>query len=862
MEEAVVAVLSMVRSSLDCMAAIDAKAEILATSVPFAHVVFQRFGQRPQVGWPARDLTSGYPEVAGLWRDALDRGLGGQAVRQPLGDSAEVFLTPMPGGVILLTLHNVDPAADRYRETFETAIIGLANLSMDGRWLRVNRSYCQILGYEPRELAGKTCLDVTHPDDFDEGLRTVARMRDGQIDQSSYEKRYRRKNGEHVWVAVTLQKHVRPGQAPYLIATAIDITNRKRAEQDLRAANIKLSFALDCAKAGQWSLDLRSGVVEWMPEVYALFGVPPATPPSRQVWLDVLLPEDRARAMEVMSAAMTRGDSHCQFEYRFCHSVKGVRWALDFARFLYAEDGSAVRVDGIIVDTTDLHAAEQRLRDSERRFEMAMRRGSTGAFSLDRDLVYSWIHSCQIGFASAELAGCRPRDLFDAESSALLEDLYGAALASGQGFRRDIRLQSLRKAEPQYFDLIAEPLWGASGEVVGLTCISTEVTERINAQKAVEAARAVAERANEAKTRFLAAASHDLRQPIQALRLLLHLLTEKAMGADQLRLCTRMGEALASTEAMLAGLMEFATIESGQVKVVPVPLRLDHLLMRIGGEVADAAARKGLSLHVRAMPGATVSDPMLLERVIRNLLVNAVRYTERGSILLALRRRGDSYHIEVRDSGCGIAEEVQVEIFEEFRQLNNPERDRAKGMGLGLAIVARTAELLGHEILLSSRTGQGSVFSVVVPCLEPPWPDGLADDGQFAASVGGGCRRVLLVEDDPIQVMALEVLLNDAGFVVAAARDAVGAERLIDLSDFVPDIILSDYRLPGEVSGLQVIALVRERLSRFIPAILLTGDTQTSIIEQSAGAGCATLHKPYTPDQLTEAIDILLRMQD
>ena len=734
MDEAFFAVQSMVRSSPDCMAAIDAKANILALSASFAQAMFQRTGWRPQAGLSARDLTSAWPEMDGVWHDALDRGLAGQAVRQALGDMAEVFLTPMPGGGALVTLRIVDSVADRYRETFETAIIGLANLSMDGRWLRVNRRYCEILGYESRELAGKTCLDVTHPDDLDEGARTVACMCSGEIDQSSYEKRYRRKTGEDVWAAVTLQKHAEAGRTPYLIATAVDITDRKRAEQ--------------------------------------------------------------------------------------------------------------------------------RLRDSERRFEMMMRRGGTGAFVLDRNLVYTWIHTCQIGFTADELVGRRLRDVYDAESGALLEGLYGAAIASGQGFRKDVRLQSLGKAEPQFFDLIAEPLRDCGGEVVGLTCVATDVTERVNAQSAVETARAEAERANDAKTRFLAAASHDLRQPIQALRLLLHLLTEKAMEGDQLRLCSRMGEALASTEAMLAGLMEFATIESGQVKVAPAPLRLDVLLKRIGGEVADAAARKGLSLHVRAMPGATVSDPMLLERMIRNLLVNAVRYTERGSILLALRRRGDTYHIEVRDSGCGIAVERQTEVFEEFRQLTNPERDRSKGVGLGLAIVARTADLLGHQILLASRAGRGSVFSVVVPCLSPPWPAALAEDAPADAVADGGRWRVLLVEDDPIQLMALEALLDDAGFVVAAAGEAAEAEGLIDGAGIVPDIILSDYRLPGGVSGLQVIAMVRERLGRFIPAILLTGDTQTSIVEQSAGAGCATLHKPYTPTELIEAIGTLLRMQE
>ncbi len=360
-------------------------------------------------------------------------------------------------------------------------------------------------------------------------------------------------------------------------------------------------------------------------------------------------------------------------------------------------------------------------------------------------------------------------------------------------------------------------------------------------------ARARAEAASQAKTRFLAAASHDLRQPVQAMRLILHLLIKRPVDCKTAQLLDRMQEALASTEGMLTKLMEFAALQSGKVAVTRQQFRIDEVVGKVGRELSGEAAAKGLRLRISSAPYITDSDPVLVEGVIRNLASNAIRYTDKGGILIGIRRRNGGLAAVVYDTGPGIPVNMQSAVFEEFQQIGNPERDRSKGMGLGLAIVARIAELLGHTIGLRSVEGKGSAFRVELPYVRK------VVDLSEAHKHNTPLRRIMLVEDDDLQAMALTRLLEDSGFSVNRAANAEEALHLLDRSS--PDLLLTDYRLPGGLSGIQAITLVRERTHRFIPAILVTGDTQSVIAEEAAMAAIAVLHKPYPPETLIDVVN-------
>ncbi len=504
--------------------------------------------------------------------------------------------------------------------------------------------------------------------------------------------------------------------------------------------------------------------------------------------------------------------------------------------------------------------ATQALRESQQNFRLAMSAGQTAAFRLDPEFRFTWVHSSKAGLDPEAIIGKGSEEVFDDVTAERLVDLYRSVWTNGKSERRDVtvRVRGARHAHDEHFDLIIEPVLDGRGQVEALACAAYEITERVQAQQAAERARAEAERAraeaeraNEAKTRFLAAASHDLRQPIQAQRLLLHLLTKKALYPGILPVLETMGEALDSTERMLGKLMEFAALESGRVTVTRQQFRLDDMVRRIADEVTPEARKKGLRLRTRVFPCLADTDPVLLERIMRNLVGNAIRYTDQGGVLIALRPRAGMAVLSVYDTGSGIPTDMQAVIFEEFCQLGNPERDRAKGMGLGLAIATRTSDLLGHRLVLRSIEGRGSVFSLELPSLPiADQADTSPDAPAFLALVRG---HILLVEDDWLQAKALAAILEDAGFEVTSAPDAARALQVVEQPG--PDLILSDYRLPEGVSGITLIQMLRKLLLRTVPAILITGDTQATIAEEARQEGCVIVHKPYSPRDLVEAIN-------
>ena len=385
-----------------------------------------------------------------------------------------------------------------------------------------------------------------------------------------------------------------------------------------------------------------------------------------------------------------------------------------------------------------------------------------------------------------------------------------------------------------------------------------DFTERKHAVEAVEVAKHQAEQANIGKSRFLAAASHDLRQPLQTISLLQGLLASSLKDADALKLVARLGETLSAMSGMLNTLLDINQLEAGTVRADTVGFPIDDLLERLRTEFAYHAAAQELGWRVVSSHVTVQSDPRLLEQMLRNLLSNAMKYTEHGRVLLGCRRRGDRLRIEVWDTGPGIPEAQLQRIFEEFHQLDNPARERSRGLGLGLAIVERLAELLDHRIEVHSRPGKGSVFAVEVPLgqnapARRPWhPQARADTGARRSGA------ILVVEDEPAVREALELLLDGEGHRTATAADGRTALDLVTRRAIQPDLVIVDYNLPNELNGLQVIAGLQNLLHRDIPAIILTGDISTDAIRKIARQGCMHLSKPVQANELTQLIQQLL----
>ncbi|HYH17920.1 MAG TPA: PAS domain S-box protein [Azospirillum sp.] len=396
--------------------------------------------------------------------------------------------------------------------------------------------------------------------------------------------------------------------------------------------------------------------------------------------------------------------------------------------------------------------------------------------------------------------------------------------------------------------------WAAGGRRY-FTGIVRDITERRRAEDALRASKAEADRANLAKSKFLAAASHDLRQPVQALVLFHSALAERLAGHPASPMLGTMGEALGGLRMLLDSLLDVSKLDAGLITAQPVDMPVMTLLERLGAEYQAQAVAKGLRMRVIGTNAVVRSDPVLLERILRNLIENALRYTERGRVLIGCRRRGDHLRVEVVDTGIGVDPEKQSDIFEEFVQVGNPERDRVKGLGLGLAVVRRLARLLGHEVVVRSAPGRGAAFCVTVPLVVQPVHHGWrraepANDDKHGL--------ILVIDDEALVRMGLQAMLEGWGYRVLTAGTVEEAIRHIESGNW-PHAILADYRLRGGETGLDAIRAVHDRLDKPVPATVITGDTAPERLVEVRAGGFTLLHKPVAAQELRSTVVEMMR---
>lgn len=385
-----------------------------------------------------------------------------------------------------------------------------------------------------------------------------------------------------------------------------------------------------------------------------------------------------------------------------------------------------------------------------------------------------------------------------------------------------------------------------------------DVTERKLAHEALVAARTEADRANRAKSAFLATASHDLRQPLQTLSLLNRVM---AKAVDDERLVAAVAGQRAAIESMarlLDSLLDISKLESGAVRPDIGECSVQAIFRQMKAAFAAQAEAKGLEMLVEDCEDVARTDPGLLEQIVQNLVANAIRYTREGMVRLRCLHQDTSIRIEVMDTGIGIPASQQQAIFEDFYQLRADQGARHEGLGLGLSIVKRLTDLLGHEIEVSSEPGRGSCFAVILPravgAAAPAKATGPAQPETAAPAL------ILLLDDDPEVAEASRLLLELEGHEVMVATGAAEAFVLAGPSGRTPDLIFSDYHLGYGLSGIDAILKLRETLDRKIPAILITGDTSPMIGNAMDRLDdCEVLSKPVEPDVLLDRIGDLLK---
>ena len=438
-------------------------------------------------------------------------------------------------------------------------------------------------------------------------------------------------------------------------------------------------------------------------------------------------------------------------------------------------------------------------------------------------------------------------------------DCYKVMLLTG----RDL------SSEARYRKTYRVPLKNPAGRVFALLVCSQDTTEQINNEhllaertrmlaqvtedkKEADTSRRIAEEAVAAKTRFLAAASHDLRQPLHAMGLFLDSLEKRVVGSNEQHLVQQIKQSCTSLRALFNSCLDISRLDAGVVECYLEHLDASVFLQSLNEEFEGQAQEKSLQYQSDADDAVFISDKVLLTRIVRNLFNNAVQNTKEGHIQIRCRRDGGHVDLSVIDTGRGIAEEELRRVFSEFHQVHAEDSSREGGLGLGLSIVERLCQLLDIEVSLNSQLGVGSRFTLSIPAgqrdrISAPTPtQAVSISDQLA---------VLILEDDQHIRYALEVLLQSHGCQTLCAANVQVAMDVLNDSKIVPDILLADYNLNGNMTGIRAILDLRHFLGREIPALLVTGNTSTDSEREAASHNLPVLYKPVESEKLIAAIN-------
>ena len=401
------------------------------------------------------------------------------------------------------------------------------------------------------------------------------------------------------------------------------------------------------------------------------------------------------------------------------------------------------------------------------------------------------------------------------------------------------------------------------GSTAAITAIVRDMTDHKLLEDALTQARDSAVRANDVKSRFLAAASHDLRQPLQTIWSLQAVLSRALKGSEFGPHLELLGEAVRSMDQILSSLIDINRLEKGAIVPVVRDFPLSEILPRLRSEFGYAASSKSLVLQIDDSPEFARSDPMLLPVILRNLIGNAIKYTQRGTVRVRVRQEAASLYIDVIDTGPGIPPEHLARLFDAFYQVDNPNRDQRQGVGLGLSIVQTIGKLVDHPISFESRVGEGSTFSVQLPrglVTDPP-PASLPTPAPGTTPPTSRIR-LMHIEDDPGIAKSMALLLRLEGYEVISASSRDEALQHVTVHGVRPDLILCDFQLPMGFTGVEIVAEIAAILKGKPPTIMLTGDIANEHVERARAVADRIMPKPVDINQLLSAIEALIAKPD
>ncbi len=633
----------------------------------------------------------------------------------------------------------------------------------------------------------------------------------------------------------------------------LDVTDRKQvelalrqSEAALRQSQARLRLAADEGRLTYAEFDMETGQITSAENFEAVMGYRAASasgPADKRAMLSRLLEhvasDDRHRVMEAASEFLA-GRPGNRIEYRVLGDDGVERWIASIWNTFAGPGGHSSRVTVTCLDITPQIKTRMELEAAENAANEILASIADGFYALNQDWRFVYFNpkaEAMLGEASEEVVGRRLFEVFPKVEGSELHAKFRRVMSE----RRPLDFETIGPTLSRWVSFSVYPTPDG-----GLSVFFRDISGQKQAEIEIVTAKAEAERANRAKSKFLAAASHDLRQPVQSLVLLLAVV-ERQIAANPAAVETvgKMKKALGGLTRLLTSILDISTLDAGVVEAALEAIDLEALLTRLATEYAPKAASVGLSLRVVRPRLHVLADATLLERALRNLIENGLRYTPTGRILIGARRRGRRARIDVVDTGIGVPAEHRAEIFEEFHQLDNPGRDLERGLGLGLAIVARLADLMGARVDVASTVGRGSRFSLTLPLADAP-AAGNVEDAQFEDPGG----RVLVVEDNSILRDGLENLLRQWGYETAAASSGEKALEVAERQGWRFGGLVTDQRLGGGLTGVETARAITRKSGRSIPALILTGDTAKEGIAEIAASGFAMLHKPISADIL------------
>ena len=740
-------------------------------------------------------------------------------------------------------------AGRRFRLMADSAPVMIWYAGDDSRYEFFNKVWLDFTGRSVEQEVGIGWADGVHPEDFQRCLDTYATaFKARQCFTMEY--RLRRFDGEYRWlIDHGVPRFDELGIFVGYIGSCIDITERKLAEQLHKESELRLQMALSGADMATWDWHIQSGTLICSSRWAQIQGcTPDELRPRIETWEKRVFPDDLPALRALLDRHFKGETPVYAAEYRIRHKDGHWVWVHSLGKVVAWDGiGNPLRAMGIALDISTRKNIESALVESEERHRNLSENSSDWVWAMDLNG-----HTTYTNEKGAELLGLSLKEFLATDSITLVhpDDLplfrqvFEQAVAGRTGWR-NIRIRFQHKdGSYRTLESSASPLFDLAGNLTGFQGMDRDISAREALEAELISAKAAAEKANNDKLRFLAAASHDLRQPLTALSLYIGVLAGR-VTPENVKLIGSIQNCLKSLSELLTDLLDVSKLEAGVVIPKLSGFAIDELLAPLLSVHAAEAELKGLRLHFRRCSAVVRTDQMLLARLVGNLIVNAIRYTNQGGILIACRRHQGKLWLEVWDTGVGIAEEHLGSIFEEFKQLGDEARTR--GSGLGLAIVDKTAKLLNLKIRVCSRPGRGSMFAIELPLgrvLEPA----TATPPQDAARR----LRIGLVDDNTNVLQALTLVLEDVGHEVVAATN--GSELIARLAQQAPDIVISDYRLAEMETGFDVIAAARALFGQQLPAFIITGDTDPALIRNMTERGITVHYKPLQIEALQACI--------